>query len=63
MLIKYDGLDTNWMEICQEKQQYWRARNQFPPMLMRLDSLTVENGHSTNIDEQPYQVPNWKHKL
>ena len=61
LLIKEDGLDTNWMGFEESLQEDQLARNKFPSMLLRLHSLYVENSNSTPT--RPYTQPEWKRKL
>ena len=61
LLIKEDGLDTNWMGFEESLQEDQLARNKLPLILLHLHSLYVENSNS--IPTQPYTQPEWKCKL
>ena len=61
MLIKEDGLDCNWMNYREALDQDQMNRNQFPPTLLRLHSLYVDQQNSSIEDQNVY--PEWKRRL
>ena len=63
MLIKSDGLDTNWMGYDQLLMQDQQKRDQLPPMLLCLHSLYVEQMNATSRSSDTYVAPGWKRKL
>lgn len=63
MLIKSDGIDTNWMGYDQALMQDQQRRVQFPPMLLCLHSLYVEQIHTTSRSSDAYVASDWKRKL
>ena len=63
LLIKVDGLDTNWMGVEEARDEDVRKRTTLPPMLLRIHKLFIEQETSVSEEQNTYVPPDWKRSL